>query len=481
MIRVDNYIHGEFCAPRSQKYLDNYDPSTGQVYGQLPDSCELDVVDAIQAAQKAFPKWSRLSVKQRADYLYQIANAIEGQSEELAQQESRDTGKPVWLAKDMDIPRAVQNFRFFAGSILHHEEKSTDMDGQAINYTLRQPLGVAGLISPWNLPLYLLTWKIAPALACGNTVVCKPSELTPVTAYRLCQIFEEVRLPPGVVNVLHGLGEPVGSTLVAHPGVPLISFTGGTKTGCRIQELSAYRYKKLSLELGGKNASLIFKDADLNKAVPGSVRSSFLNQGEICLCSERIYVQEEIYQEFLSEFKKQTEEIIVGDPRESNTFMGPLISKQHLAKVQSYIELARRDKGNILTGPEIQLADKNKEGYFIRPTIITDLTDCSEVQHNEIFGPVVTVRPFKYAHEAVKWVNTSELGLASSIWTQNLSRAHKVAAQIQAATVWVNTWLKRDLRVPFGGMKASGLGREGGEHSIDFYTEQKNICVGLTI
>ena len=480
MIQIANYINGEFQAAHKGTYLDNYDPSTGQVYSQIPDSDEIDMVKAIQAANKAFPTWSKKKIQERVDYLYKMAEAIEGRAEELAEQESRDVGKPLWLARDVDIPRAIHNFKFFAGGILHHEEKSTDMDGRALNYTLRQPLGVAGLISPWNLPLYLLTWKIAPAIVCGNTVVCKPSELTPMTAYSFSQILDEVGLPPGVVNIVHGLGDPVGSTLVSHPGVPLISFTGGTETGRKVQELAAPQYKKLSLELGGKNASLVFKDADFNRVIPGSVRSSFLNQGEICFCSERIYVQEDIYEEFVTEFKKQTEEVTVGDPKDPNTFMGPLISKEHLGKVQSCVEQAEKDGGKVITGHKaIPLNEANRGGYFMRPTIITDLTDCSDVQYNEIFGPVVTIRSFKYAHEAVKWANTGQYGLSSSIWTRDLSRAHKTAAQIQVGTVWINNWLKRDLRVPLGGMKASGLGREGGEHSIDFYTEQKNICVQL--
>ena len=480
LIQINNYINGEFCPSQSGEVLDNYDPATGKVYSQLPNSIELDIVQAVQSANKAFPNWSRLEVKKRADYLYKIGEALEERTEELAEAESRDVGKPVWLARDVDIPRAIDNFKFFAGSLLHHAEQSWDMDGKAFNYTLRQPLGVVGLISPWNLPLYLLTWKIAPAIACGNTAVCKPSEITPMTAYLFSQIINEVGLPPGVVNIVHGLGDPVGKSLVSHPGVPLISFTGGTETGREVQTLAAPLCKKVGLELGGKNASLIFKDANLKKAIPGTVRSSFLNQGQICLCNERIYVQEDIYEEFVSEFKKQTEEIVVGDPKDPDTFMGPLVSREHLAKVKSCVELAEKDRGKVITGYEsLQIKDEHREGYFMRPTIITDLTDCSDIQHSEIFGPVVTVRSFKYAHEAVKWANTSYLGLSSSVWTQDISRAHKVAAQIQAGTVWVNTWLKRDLRVPFGGMKSSGLGREGGECSIDFYTEQKNICVQL--
>ena len=478
MLQIANYINGEFQPSHNNTYLDNYNPATGKVLNQFPHSDELDVVQAIQAAQKAFPSWSQSPIQKRANYLYKIAEAIEGLAEELAEQESLDVGKPLWLAKEVDIPRSADNFRFFAGRILHHEEKSTDMNGKALNYTLRQPLGVAGVISSWNLPLYLLTWKIAPAIACGNSTVCKPSEMTPMTAYLLSQIFEEVSLPQGVVNIVHGMGVPVGATLVSHPGVPLISFTGGTETGIKIQQLAAPHCKKISLELGGKNACLIFKDADLQKAVPGAIRSSFLNQGEICLCSERIYVQEDIYDEFMAEFKKQTQNIVVGDPKDSKTFMGPLISKEHLKKVKSYIELAKKDRGEVVTGQELmELKEKNRDGYFMRPTIITDLTDCSEVQYNEIFGPVVTVKPFKYAHEAIKWANTSHFGLSANIWTQNISRAHKTAAQLQVGTVWINTWLHRDLRVPFGGAKASGLGREGGDHSIDFYTEQKNICI----
>ena len=479
-MEIKNYIQGEFRPALSGETLDNYDPATGEVYSQLPNSSELDMVQAIQAANKAFPSWSRLEIQKRADYLYKIAEALEGRLEELAEVESRDVGKPLWLARDVDLPRAIDNFKFFAGSLLHHTEKSWDMNGKALNYTLRQPLGAVGLISPWNLPLYLITWKIAPAIACGNTAVCKPSELTPMTAYFLSQVIDEVGLPPGVVNIVHGLGDPVGKSLVSHPGVPLISFTGGTDTGREIQRLAAPHCKKLGLELGGKNASLIFKDADLKKAIPGTIRSSFLNQGEICLCNERIYVQQDIYEEFLTELKRQTEEIIVGDPKDPNTFMGPLVSRQHLEKVKACVETAEKDKGKVVTGHEdLSLKEEHKGGYFMRPTLITNLTDCSDIQHNEIFGPVVTVRPFKYAHEAVKWANTSYLGLSSSVWTQDISRGHKVAAQIQAGTVWINTWMKRDLRVPFGGMKASGLGREGGECSIDFYTEQKNICVQL--
>ena len=479
MIKIKNFVNGEYVEPQSGRYMDNYNPSTGEVYSQQPDSDEVDVAFAIQAAQKSFASWSSLPGAERSQILMRVADIIEERADELAEAESRDQGKPLWLAKKADLPRAVLNFRFFASKILHHQEMSTDMDGAAINYSLRQPLGVAGLISPWNLPLYLLTWKIAPALAVGNTVVCKPSEVTPMTAYLLGDILNEAGVPPGVCNIIFGHGHTAGATLVKHPGVPLISFTGGTATGEKILEMSAPLFKKTGIELGGKNANIIFKDADLKKALAMSLKSSFLNSGQICLCGSRMFVQEDIYEEFLREFVKETEALKVGDPLDADTFMGPLVSQEHRHKVLSCIEQARSEDGKILTGGVIpEMPEAFQSGYFLRPTVIADLTDCSDLHQREIFGPVVTVRPFKYAHEAVKWANTSPYGLAASVWTKDLKRAHKVAAQIQAGTVWVNTWMKRDIRVPFGGMKASGLGREGGDLSFDFYTEQKNICIG---
>lgn len=481
MVRIQNFINGEFVKPQNNAFMDNYDPSTGQVYSQLPESDELDVVFAIQAAKKAFEKWSKYTAEERSLWLHRIADAIEARLDDFAEAESRDVGKPLWLAKTLDIPRVIHNFRFFATRILHQEEIATDMDGTALNYTLRHPMGVAGLISPWNLPLYLLSWKIAPAIAVGNTVVCKPSEITPMTAYLLCEVLQKIGFPPGVINIVHGRGETAGSALVKHPAVPLISFTGGTETGIRIQEAAASFTKKLSLELGGKNANIIFADADFNKVVPMTIRSSFLNQGEICLCGSRIYVQEDVYKEFLAEFKKQTEELTVGDRKDPDIFMGPLVSQGHLDKVKTCIDQAKREQGEILSGgtAPTDLPAELKNGYFLRPTIVTDLTDCSDLMQREIFGPVVTVRPFKYQHEAVKWANTGPYGLSASVWTSDISRAHKVASQLQVGTVWVNTWMKRDLRVPFGGMKASGVGREGGDFSLDFYTERKTVCVQL--
>ncbi|MBX3021873.1 MAG: aldehyde dehydrogenase [Bdellovibrionales bacterium] len=480
MEQLKNFIGGEFVAPNEGKYLDKISPMTAQKIYELPDSSEVDVVLAIKAAQGAFSEWSEKKAVERSQILNRVADLIDQHREALARAESEDVGKPLDLSRTLDIPRAALNFRFFASAILHKHEMASDMDGEAINYVLRQPVGVAGLISPWNLPLYLLTWKIAPALACGNTVVCKPSEWTSKTAFMLGSLLNEAGVPKGVVNMVFGKGDPAGAYLVKHPGVPLISFTGGTATGEKIQTLAAPYVKKLSLELGGKNATIVMKDADLAKVIPQIARASFLNQGEICLCGSKILVQEDIYKEFTEQFVKHVESLVVGDPMDSKTFMGPIVSKTQYDKVLSLLEVAKKDGGKVLTGgvrPELPAAFK--DGYFLRPTVIGDLTNCSEIHQTEIFGPVVTLNSFKYAHEAVKWANNSPYGLSASVWTKNLNQAHKIAADLRVGTVWVNTWLKRDLRMPFGGAKASGLGREGGEHSLDFFTETKTVCIQL--
>lgn len=481
MEQLKNFINGEYVAPMEGKYLDKISPLTAQKIYELPDSSEVDVVQAVKAAQKAFDEWSSTKTTERARILNAIADLIEKNIDKLAEAETADVGKTLALSKSLDIPRAALNFRFFASAILHKHEMATDMDGEAINYVLRQPVGVAGLISPWNLPLYLLTWKIAPAIACGNTVVCKPSEWTSKTAYLLGQILNEAGLPKGVCNIIFGKGDPAGSYLVKHPGVPLISFTGGTATGEKIQTMAAPRVKKLSLELGGKNATIVMKDVDLAKTIPQIARASFLNQGQICLCGSKILVQEDIFEEFCTQFAKHVDELVVGDPKDEKTFMGPIVSKQQYDKVLSLLEVAKKDGGKVIAGgaKPSDLPAALKDGYFIRPTVLKDLTQCSEIHQTEIFGPVVTVNSFKYAHEAVKWANNSEYGLSASVWTKNLNQAHKIAADLRVGTVWVNTWLKRDLRVPFGGAKASGLGREGGEHSLDFFTETKTVCIQL--
>ncbi len=479
MERLKNFINGEYVDPKEPKYIDKISPRTGEKIYELPDSSELDVVTAIQAASKAFPDWSEMKAIERSQILNKVADVVEQNLDLLARAETEDVGKPLELSRTLDIPRVAWNFRFFASKLLHKYEMASDMDGEAINYVLRQPVGVAGLISPWNLPLYLLSWKIAPALAFGNTVVCKPSEFTSKTAFLFGQLLNEAGVPKGVCNIILGRGDPAGSYLVKHPGVPLISFTGGTATGQKIQEMAAGPVKRLSLELGGKNATIVLKDADLAKVIPQIARSSFLNSGEICLCGSKILVQEDIYKEFAQKFVEHVKTLKVGDPLDKDTFMGPVVSKAHFDKVQSLIEVARKDGGKFLTGgtPEVPAALKN--GYYINPTIIDDLTNCSEIHQTEIFGPVVTINSFKYPHDAVKWANNSPYGLSASVWTKNLTLAHKIAADLKVGTVWVNTWLKRDLRMPFGGAKASGLGREGGEHSMDFFTETKTVCVQL--
>jgi len=480
MERLKNFINGEFATPAEGKYLDKIAPSTGEKIYELPDSTEVDVVQAVKAAQGAFEGWADTPIAERSRIMSRVADLIDLKRDELALAEAIDVGKPLELAKSLDMNRAALNFRFFAAALLNKTEMATDMDGDAINYTLRQPIGVAGLIAPWNLPLYLMSWKIAPAIACGNTVVCKPSEWTSKTCFLLAPLLNEAGVPKGVVNFIFGKGDPVGSYLVKHPGVPLISFTGGTATGEKIQTMAAPYVKKVSMELGGKNATLVMKDVDIAKVVPQIARASFLNSGEICLCGSKILVQEDIYEEFCKQLAAHVDQLVVGDPVDSKTFMGPLVSKQHYDKVLSLLDLAKKEGGKVIAGgarPDLGGAMKN--GYFLRPTLIKDLTNCSEIHQTEIFGPVVTINSFKYPHEAVKWANNSPYGLSASVWTKSLTTAHKVAADLKVGTVWINTWLKRDLRVPFGGQKASGIGREGGAHSFDFYTETKTVCVQL--
>lgn len=483
MIQIQNFINGQFQSATDPVTLDNYNPATGEAYSTLPDSDAVDVVFAIQAAKKAFTKWSALPATERSMWLNKIADGIENRFDEFAKAESIDTGKPLWLSKELDIPRAIQNFRFFASRILHYQSQYTDsgsVNNDVINYVERSPLGVAALITPWNLPLYLLTWKIAPCLATGNTAVCKPSEVTPMTAYLLAQVLEEIKFPPGVCNFVFGTGAKLGDTLTSHPGVAAVSFTGGTETGRKISESASSKFKKISLEMGGKNAAIVFEDANLKKAVSSLVRSAFLNQGEICLCNERYFIQESIYKEFLEMFVEATSKLKVGDPFDKDTFMGPLVSKAHLEKVTNAVERMKQDKAKVIFGGNSEpLSDELKTGYYFQPTIIEDLSDCSELQQEEIFGPVASFRPFKGIAEAIKWTNTTPYGLSTSIWTQDLTKAHKVASKIDVGTVWVNTWMKRDLRMPFGGMKDSGVGREGGDYSFDFFTETKTICIQL--
>ena len=477
--QIQNFIGGQFVRPKAKRYLDNIEPATGLPYAQVPDSDASDVELAVEAAERAFPQWSRTPADERSRILLRIADLIDRDLEKFARAESIDTGKPLTLARSLDIPRASSNFRFFATAILHTENEAHVTDGVAFNYTLRQPRGIVGLISPWNLPLYLLSWKIAPAIAVGNTAIAKPSELTPMTAFLLCQICAEAGLPAGVLNLVHGTGPNVGAAITAHPKIGTISFTGGTVTGRKVAEAGAALFKKISLELGGKNPNIIFADADLETAIAGSVRSSFANQGQVCLCGSRIFVERSRYPEFVRQFVEKAAQLRLGDPLEPTTDQGALVSRMQLEKVQYYVQLAKEEGGKVELGgsPPAAPNDRCRSGYFFPPTVITGLPVGCRVNREEIFGPVVTITPFDREEEVIAYANDVEYGLSSSIWTQNLGRAHRVAEQIHAGTVWVNCWLVRDLRVPFGGMKQSGVGREGGEEALRFFTEPKNVCI----
>ena len=480
MLKIKNYINGELVPPASKKYLKNICPSTGENYSMIPDSDENDVNQAVAVAQQAFKSWNTTPKQERSDILMKLADEIEKHSDELIAAESKDNGKPEWLARSVDIPRAPENFRFFATAILHFNSEIHEMDGQALNYTLRQPIGVAGCISPWNLPLYLLTWKVAPALAAGNTVVAKPSEVTPMTAFIFSKICQKAGLPNGILNIVHGTGKKAGDALARHPDVPIISFTGGTETGGKIATATAPFFKKLSLEMGGKNPNIVFADAEFDSAVDMAVKASFSNQGQICLCGSRLFVQEDIYDKFKSDFLEKTRNLVVGDPRDNSSNLGAIVSKQHMEKILSKIEQARDEGGKVLTGGKrLQLDGELKNGYYIEPTIIEGLPADCQTNHEEIFGPVVCLIPFKSEEDVISMANSTRYGLSASIFTSDVSRAHRVAAAIDSGIVWVNTWLLRDLRIPFGGMKSSGVGREGGFKSLQFFTEPKNVCIKI--
>ena len=480
MIKIHNYINGKLVEPAGQLYIDNINPAKGEVYSLIPDSDERDVEAAVSAAAAAFPAWSIMPVAERSAILLKISDLINKTTNELALAESIDQGKPLWLAKVMDIPRAAANFHFYATGAIHLNTEAHATENSAINYTLRQPIGIAGCISPWNLPLYLFTWKIAPALASGNCVIAKPSEITPMTAFLLSKLCIEAGLPAGVLNIVHGLGPKVGAAIVQHKQIPAISFTGGTKTGEWIARTAAPMFKKLSLELGGKNPNIIFADCDFDDAVKTSVNAAFSNQGEICLCGSRIFIERSIYQSFKEAFLKRVATLKVGNPLNDENRMGAMVSKPHMEKVLSYIKLAKEEGGNILFGGnQLHLKGENVNGYFIEPTVIEGLAYDCRTNQEEIFGPVVTMMPFDTEEEALKYANSTQYGLAATIWTENLKRAHRFAAQLHCGIIWINCWLFRDLRTPFGGMKNSGVGREGGFEAMKFFTEEKNVCVKL--
>jgi aminomuconate-semialdehyde/2-hydroxymuconate-6-semialdehyde dehydrogenase len=482
MRRIQNYVGGRLVDPMSGKFLDNVEPATGAVYSLVPDSDERDVQAAVDAAERAFPAWSSSAAEQRSRILLKLADLIESHLDHLAQAESIDTGKPIALARSVDIPRAAANFRFFATAILHTSSDAHITDDRAVNYTLRQPRGVAGLISPWNLPLYLFTWKVAPAIATGNTAVGKPSELTPMTAFLLSDLCERAGLPPGVLNIVHGLGSKAGAAIVSHPKISAISFTGGTKTGAEIARVAAPVFKKLSLELGGKNPTIVFADADMEQAIATSVRAAFSNQGQICLCGSRVLVERSAYDAFVSEFVRRAGKLKIGDPSDPSTEQGAVTSRAHLDKVMGYVELAKSEGGTIECGGKAATApnERCRNGFFIEPTVITGLSHTCRTNQEEIFGPVVTIAPFDDEEQAIELANCTEYGLAANFWTRDGQRVHRVAARLQSGIIWVNCWMLRDLRTPFGGTKQSGVGREGGEEALGFFTEPKNVCIATS-
>ncbi|KAK0060882.1 2-aminomuconic semialdehyde dehydrogenase [Biomphalaria pfeifferi] len=481
LVTVNNFIDGKFVT--TKEYLDSFDPSIGQVWARVSNSSADEIDTAVQAAEKAFPQWSVTPVEQRSKLMLKIADLIEARLDEFAEVESHDQGKPVSLAKRIDIPRLIHNFRYFATYCLHDLNSSTvQLEASATNYTVKCPVGVAGLISPWNLPLYLLSFKIAPAIACGNTVVAKPSEMTSVSTQLLCQVFQEAGVPKGVINIVYGYGWTAGKALVEHPRVPLISFTGGTATGEVIRKSAAHLNKRFSLELGGKNPAIIFDDCSFEKCVETTIRSSFVNQGEVCLCTSRIFVQRGIYEKFLEAFVAKAKALVVGDPKDPNTFFGALISKQHREKVVGYIEGARSGGATIRCGHGVEhlsLPDRCQNGYFVQPTVISDLPDSAPAMTDEIFGPVTCVVPFDDEAEVIQRANSVRYGLCATLWTENVSRVHRMSPKLESATIWVNCWLVRDLNMPFGGMKDSGTGKEGGKYSTEFFTQEKTILIQL--
>jgi len=477
-VRILNYINGAYVEPLSNKWLDNYNPSNGEVYSKIADSGSTDIENAYQAANAAFPKWSNTTIDERSRILLRIADLIDENLVDFAEAEAKDNGKPLSLAMSVDIPRASSNFRFFGNAITQFASEAHESVGlNTMNFTLRQPIGVVGCISPWNLPLYLFSWKIAPAIASGNTVVAKPSEITPMTAFLLGEICTDAGLPKGVLNIVHGTGPSAGQAIVEHPHIKAISFTGGTKTGEHIARTAAPMFKKLSLELGGKNPNLIFADCNYEKMLATTLKSSFSNQGQICLCGSRIFVEKTIYEKFKKDFVEKTKQLKVGNPFVEKTNLGALVSKEHLEKVESYIKLAEEEGGKILFGGNRVKVKGLENGYYLEPTVIEVFDNQCRVNQEEIFGPVVTIMPFETEEEVLAMANSVKYGLSATLWTSDVNRTMRISKEIEAGIVWVNTWLNRDLRTPFGGIKTSGVGREGGFEALQFFTEAKNVCI----
>lgn len=478
MLEIFNYINGEFIPAIDEERIDNIEPASGKVYGKIPKSNFKDVQSAVEAAENAFPLWKSSTLAFRSKVLNKIANLIEKNARELAQAESRDNGKPIHLAEQIDIPRAASNFNFFAQAITQFSSEAHESVGlSSINFTLRKPIGIVGCISPWNLPLYLFTWKIAPALAAGNCVIAKPSEITPVTAYLLSKICKQAGLPDGVLNIVHGLGSEVGNAMVKHPSIKAISFTGGTSTGKHIAMQAAPLFKKLSLELGGKNPNIIFADCNYQKMLSTTLKSSFANQGQICLCGSRIFVEASIYHRFKTDFIAKVKELKVGHPSEKTSDLGAVVSLAHLQKIESYVAVAKSENANILTGGKRVKPKNYEDGFYFEPTVIEVESNTCRLNQEEIFGPIVTLMPFHTEKEALQLANDSQYGLSATVWTTQIDRAMRFSQELEVGIVWINTWLNRDLRTPFGGMKQSGVGREGGLEALRFFTEPKNICI----
>ena len=478
VVELSNYIAGNWQPSSHEHWIHNISPATGEHIANIPCSSKDDIDLAVNAAVEASYEWAQLSIDERADWLEKIAGELEQRSDEIAQLESLDTGKPIALARNVDAARSVANFRFFAEEGRAFQSETFEMS-DATNRVLYKPVGVAGLITPWNLPLYLLSWKVAPALLMGNTIVAKPSEMTPMTASLLAEVMEDVGLPRGVFNLVHGNGMDAGAPLTAHPDVDLISFTGGTATGRDVAKSASSGFKKLSLELGGKNATIVREDVDIESMMSGIVRASFLNQGQVCLCGSRLLIHESIYDTFVDAFLNTVSDMIVGDPADEETELGALISAAHRDKVMSYIDLAEEEGGEILCGggAPVGIPDAFQNGFWVSPTVIDGLRPDSRCAMEEIFGPVVTLHPFSDDTEAIEIANMTDYGLAGSIWTQDVEAGSQMAEEIESGMIWVNCWLHRDLRVPFGGVKHSGVGREGGRWSLGFFSEAINICV----
>ncbi|WP_406683006.1 aldehyde dehydrogenase [Seonamhaeicola sp. MEBiC1930] len=477
-MEIQNYINGKFVKPISNDWIDNYCPADGEIYGQIPNSSTADVENAYKAAETAFNDWSQTSIEERSRILIKISELLEANLDRFAEAESKDNGKPIGLAKTIDIPRAASNFRFFGNAITQFSSESHESVGQdAVNFTLRQPIGVVGCISPWNLPLYLFTWKIAPAIAAGNCVVAKPSEITPLTAFLLGEICTEAGLPNGVLNIVHGFGKTTGHAIIEHPNIKAISFTGGTSTGAQIAKIAAPMFKKLSLELGGKNPNIIFADCDYDDMLRTTVRSSFANQGQICLCGSRIFIEKSIYNKFKSDFVEKVKQLKIGHPSNPDTDIGALVSIPHLEKVKSYINFENDEGGTILCGGKQITINGYENGYYFEPTIFEVTNNECRLNQEEIFGPIVTIMPFDDEDNALQMANDIKYGLSATVWTNNLKRTMRMSSKLQAGIVWINTWMLRDLRTPFGGVKASGVGREGGFEALRFFTETKNVCI----